>query len=97
MPSARTVAAYVPRHLQVVVAGIGKTAAAVATTRALVGMDPARTLVVNVGTWSGTSPTTPHPWARANASVAGCRIGAMPFVERVEGGHRDRWKDRSLQ
>jgi len=33
-----------------VVTGLGKTAAAVATTRALAGVDPARTLVVNVGT-----------------------------------------------
>jgi hypothetical protein len=57
----RAEAAYVPRDLPVVVTGIGRTAAAVATTRALVGMDPARTLVVNVGTWSSTSPTTPTP------------------------------------
>ncbi len=33
-----------------VVTGLGKTAAAVATTRALVGVDPGRTLVVNIGT-----------------------------------------------
>jgi adenosylhomocysteine nucleosidase len=43
-------AAYVPPHLPVVVTGLGKTAAAVATTRALAGVDPARTCVVNVGT-----------------------------------------------
>jgi adenosylhomocysteine nucleosidase len=43
-------AAYVPRHLPLVVTGLGKTAAAVATTRALAGVDPARTRVVNVGT-----------------------------------------------
>ncbi|HSE07353.1 MAG TPA: nucleosidase [Nocardioidaceae bacterium] len=43
-------AAHVPSHLPVVVTGMGKTAAAVATTRALVGVDPARTLVVNIGT-----------------------------------------------
>jgi adenosylhomocysteine nucleosidase len=43
-------AAHVPRHLPVVVTGLGKTAAAVATTRALAGMDAARTRVVNVGT-----------------------------------------------
>jgi len=43
-------AAHVPRHLQLVVTGLGKTAAAVATTRALAGMDPERTCVVNVGT-----------------------------------------------
>jgi adenosylhomocysteine nucleosidase len=43
-------AAYVPGHLRLVVTGLGKTAAAVATTRALAGMDPARTRVVNVGT-----------------------------------------------
>lgn len=46
----RAEAAHVPRHLPVVVTGIGKTAAAVATTRALAGMDPARTCVVNIGT-----------------------------------------------
>lgn len=39
-----------PSHLPVVVTGLGKTAAAVATTRALAGVDPARTLVVNIGT-----------------------------------------------
>ena len=43
-------AAHVPRHLPIVVTGLGKTAAAVATTRALAGADPARTCVVNVGT-----------------------------------------------
>jgi len=43
-------AAHVPRRLPVVVTGIGKTAAAVATTRALAGANPARTRVVNVGT-----------------------------------------------
>jgi adenosylhomocysteine nucleosidase len=43
-------AAYVPRGLPVVITGLGKTAAAVATTRALAGVDPARTRVLNVGT-----------------------------------------------
>jgi nucleoside phosphorylase len=43
-------AAHVPGHLPLVVSGLGKTAAAVATTQALVGLDPARTRVVNVGT-----------------------------------------------
>ena len=43
-------AAHVPPHLPLVITGLGKTAAAVATTRALVGMDAARTCVVNVGT-----------------------------------------------
>jgi adenosylhomocysteine nucleosidase len=46
----RAEAARVPRHLPLVVTGLGKTAAAVATTRALAGSEPARTLVVNVGT-----------------------------------------------
>lgn len=46
----RAEAAHVPRHLPVVVTGLGKTAAAVATTRALAGVDPARTLVLNIGT-----------------------------------------------
>lgn len=46
----RAEAACVPRHLPVVVTGMGKTAAAVATTRALLGVDPWRTLVVNIGT-----------------------------------------------
>lgn len=46
----RAEAARVPRQLPVVVTGLGKTAAAVATARALAGADPARTLVVNIGT-----------------------------------------------
>ncbi len=46
----RAEAAYVPAHLPLVVTGLGKTAAAVATTRALAGVDPARALVVNIGT-----------------------------------------------
>lgn len=46
----RAEAAHVPGHLPVVITGLGKTAAAVATTRALSGVDPARTLVVNIGT-----------------------------------------------
>jgi len=46
----RAEAAHVPPHLPVVVTGLGKTAAAVATTRALARVDPARTSVVNVGT-----------------------------------------------
>ena len=43
-------AAHVPPHLPVVITGIGKTAAAVATTRALAGVERARTRVLNVGT-----------------------------------------------
>ncbi len=39
-----------PRHLPVVVTGLGKTAAAVATTRALAAVGPDSTLVVNIGT-----------------------------------------------
>jgi nucleoside phosphorylase len=46
----RAEAACVPPHLPVVVTGLGKTAAAVATTRALAAVDPARTQVVNIGT-----------------------------------------------
>jgi nucleoside phosphorylase len=46
----RAEAACVPPRLPVVVTGLGKTAAAVATTRALAGVEPARTLVVNIGT-----------------------------------------------
>ena len=43
-------AAHVPRHLAVLVTGLGKTAAAVATTRALASADPPHTRVINVGT-----------------------------------------------
>ena len=44
-------AAYVPEGLPVVVTGLGKTAAAVATTRALAGYDdPSGVTVVNIGT-----------------------------------------------
>ena len=46
----RAEAACVPPHLPVVVTGLGKTAAAVATTKALAGLDPQRTVVVNIGT-----------------------------------------------
>src|SRR3954454_19483882 len=43
-------AAHVPQHLRVVITGLGKTDAAVATTRALAQVDPARTRVLNIGT-----------------------------------------------
>ncbi len=46
----RTEAAHVPGQLPVVVTGLGKTAAAVATTRALAGVARAHTLVLNIGT-----------------------------------------------
>jgi adenosylhomocysteine nucleosidase len=52
----RAEAARVPRHLPLVVTGLGKTAAAVATTRVLAGSDPARTLVVNIGTAGALRP-----------------------------------------
>jgi adenosylhomocysteine nucleosidase len=45
----RAEAAYVPQHLPVVVTGLGKTAAAVATTEALVGVDLDGLTVVNIG------------------------------------------------
>jgi adenosylhomocysteine nucleosidase len=43
-------AAHVPEHLAVVVTGLGKTAAAVATTEALVGLERDGLTVVNIGT-----------------------------------------------
>lgn len=43
-------AAYVPAGLDVVVTGLGKTAAAVATTQALLGRERAGLTVVNIGT-----------------------------------------------
>lgn len=46
----RAEVAHVPEHLPVVVTGLGKTAAAVAVTEALVGVDAAGLEVVNVGT-----------------------------------------------
>ena len=46
----RAEAAYVPAGLPVVVTGLGKTAAAVATTRALAETDRAGLTVVNIGT-----------------------------------------------
>lgn len=46
----RAEAAHVPRHLPLVVTGLGKTAAAVATARALAERDRAGLRVVNVGT-----------------------------------------------
>ena len=46
----RAEAAHVPPGVEVVVTGLGKTAAAVATTRALAGRDLAGQTVVNLGT-----------------------------------------------
>lgn len=46
----RAEAAHVPAHLPVVVTGLGKTAAAVGVTEALVGVDLSGLVVVNVGT-----------------------------------------------
>ena len=46
----RAEAAHVPSGVEVVVTGLGKTAAAVATTRALAGRDLADLTVVNLGT-----------------------------------------------
>ena len=45
----RAEAAHVPEHLPVVVTGLGKTAAAVATTEALVGVEREGLTVVNIG------------------------------------------------
>lgn len=52
----RSEAAYVPPHLPVVITGIGKTAAAVATTRALLGTDLTDLTVLNVGTAGALRP-----------------------------------------
>lgn len=46
----RAEAAYVPGGVEVVVTGLGKTAAATATTRALAGRDLQRVVVLNIGT-----------------------------------------------
>jgi adenosylhomocysteine nucleosidase len=46
----RAEAAHVPDRCRLLVTGLGKTAAAVATARALAGMDARRTHVVNIGT-----------------------------------------------
>lgn len=46
----RAEAAHVPGDLPVVVTGLGKTAAAVGTSHLLHGVDPERTLVLNIGT-----------------------------------------------
>lgn len=46
----RAEAAHVPTHLPVVVTGLGKTAAAVATTRSLAARDVSRLVVLNIGT-----------------------------------------------
>jgi adenosylhomocysteine nucleosidase len=52
----RAEAAHVPTGLEVVVTGLGKTAAAVATTRALLPGAPADTTVVNIGTAGALRP-----------------------------------------
>lgn len=46
----RAEAAYVPDGVEVVVTGLGKTAAAVATTRGLASCDLTRLVVLNIGT-----------------------------------------------
>jgi nucleoside phosphorylase len=46
----RAEARYVPAELPVVLTGVGKTAAAVATARALAGRDTAGLMVLNIGT-----------------------------------------------
>jgi nucleoside phosphorylase len=46
----RAEAAHVPDRFRLVVTGLGKTAAAVATARALAGVDARSTRVVNIGT-----------------------------------------------
>ncbi len=46
----RAEAAYVPSGIEVVVTGLGKTAAATATAQALAGRDLSRIVVVNIGT-----------------------------------------------
>jgi adenosylhomocysteine nucleosidase len=46
----RAEAAHVPDRCRLLVTGLGKTAAAVATARALAGMDARSTRVVNIGT-----------------------------------------------
>lgn len=52
----RAEAAYVPPHLPLVVTGVGKTAAAVATTRALLETDREDLTVLNVGTAGALRP-----------------------------------------
>lgn len=53
----RAEAAYVPAHLPLVITGMGKTAAATATTRALVEAGrPDEVLVVNIGTCGALRP-----------------------------------------
>lgn len=49
-------AAHVPSHLPVVITGLGKAAAAVATTRALLGTDRKGLTVLNVGTAGALRP-----------------------------------------
>ncbi len=49
-------AAYVPRHLPVIVTGLGKTAAAVTTAHALATVDRAGLTVVNIGTAGALRP-----------------------------------------
>ncbi|GGO91500.1 nucleosidase [Nocardioides phosphati] len=46
----RAEAAYVPAGLEVIVTGLGKTAAATATAQALAGRDLTRLVIVNIGT-----------------------------------------------
>lgn len=89
----RAEAARVPDGLRVVVTGIGKTAAAVATTHALAGADPARTLVVNIGTAGALRPGLEGlhlPGAVLNHDMNADAIRALGYDPRerldVDGG-----------
>lgn len=89
----RAEAAYVPRTLPVVVTGLGKTAAAVATTRALAESDTPPRLVVNIGTAGALRDglTGLHlPGAVLNHDINADAIRALGYDPRdllaVEGG-----------
>lgn len=91
--AARAEAAYVPTGVQVVVTGLGKTAAAVATTRALLETDRDDLTVLNVGTAGGLRPEMEGvflPGRVVNHDMNAETVRALGFDPRdelaVEGG-----------
>lgn len=85
--AARAEAAYVPPELPVVITGIGKTAAAVATTRAVLEVGRQDLTVLNVGTAGGLRPEVQGlylPGRVVNHDLSADTIRALGFDPREE-------------
>ncbi|NLG23021.1 MAG: nucleosidase [Actinomycetales bacterium] len=83
----RAEAAHVPRELPVVITGVGKTMAAVATTRALLSTDREGLTVLNVGTAGGLRPESHGlflPGRVVNHDLSADSLRTMGFDPREE-------------